>query len=164
MKTGLGFVITIMLFCSTFAAAQDHGPVTNLPLPRFVSMKASEANIRRGPSLTHRIDWVYKQKDIPLQIIAEHGHWRRVRDRDGAGGWIHYSMLSGARTVLVERDMLALRKTPTPEGQPEAHLELGVVARVEECSLGWCRLSVGGYKGWAEKVFVWGVGTNEILE
>ena len=164
MKTGLGIVTTILLFLSTFAAAQDHGPVTNLPLPRFVSMKASEANIRRGPSLTHRIDWVYKQKDIPLQIIAEHGHWRRVRDRDGAGGWIHYSMLSGTRTVLVERDMLALRKTPTPKGQPEAHLELGVVARVEECSLGWCRLSVGGYKGWAQKVFVWGVGTNEILE
>nr|WP_234999611.1 SH3 domain-containing protein [Roseovarius albus] len=157
-------VVAIALFFSTWAAAQERGPVTNLPLPRFVSMKATEANIRRGPSLTHKIDWVYKQKDIPLQIIAEHGHWRQVRDRDGAGGWIHYSLLSGARTVLVERDMLALRKTPTPDGVPQAHLELGVVARIEKCELGWCRLSAGGYKGWAEKVFVWGVGTNEILE
>ncbi|MEM1352796.1 MAG: SH3 domain-containing protein, partial [Pseudomonadota bacterium] len=70
------------------------GPVTNLPLPRYVSMKATEANIRRGPSLTHRIDWVFKLRDMPLRVTAEHGHWRRVEDPDGQGGWIHYSLIS----------------------------------------------------------------------
>jgi len=65
--------------------------------------------VRRGPSLTHRIDWIFKRRGMPLQVTAEFGNWRRVRDRDGAGGWIHYSLLSGVRTVLVEKDMLALR-------------------------------------------------------
>ncbi|MEO0751477.1 MAG: SH3 domain-containing protein, partial [Pseudomonadota bacterium] len=97
---------------ATASVAQERGPVTNLPLPRFVSMKASEANVRRGPSLTHRIDWIFKLEDVPLEIIAEHGHWRRVRDRDGAGGWVHYSLLSGVRTAIVEEDMLTLKSKP----------------------------------------------------
>ena len=61
------------------------GPVTNLPLPRYVSTKSTEVNVRRGPSLSHRIDWVFKRRAMPLEIIGEYGHWRRVRDRDGAG-------------------------------------------------------------------------------
>ena len=39
-------------------------------------------------------------------ITAEYGHWRRVQDRDGAGGWMHYTLLSGVRTAIVEADML----------------------------------------------------------
>ena len=71
------------------AVADQYGSVTNLPLPRYVSMKASEGNARRGPSLSHRIDWVFKRRHMPLRITAEHGHWRRVEDRDGMGGWVH---------------------------------------------------------------------------
>ena len=90
------------------ASASDIGPITNLPLPRFVSLKASEGNVRRGPSLTHRIDWVFQRRDMPLKVTAEHGHWRRVEDRDGMGGWIHYSLLSGTRTVVVEKTYVDL--------------------------------------------------------
>ena len=57
------------------------GPETGLPIPRFVSMKASEANIRRGPSMTHRVDWVFRHQGLPLIVTAEYGHWRRVMDR-----------------------------------------------------------------------------------
>ena len=144
--------------------AQDRGPVTNLPLPRFVSMKASEGNVRRGPSLTHRIDWVFKHEDIPLEITAEHGHWRRVRDRDGMGGWIHYSLLSGARTAITEKDMLELRTHPAEGAMAVARLELGVIARIETCDPEWCRLSVAGYRGWAPKTHIWGVKPGEVLD
>lgn len=140
------------------------GPVTHLPLPRYVSMKASEGNVRRGPSLTHRIDWVFKRRDMPLEITAEHGHWRRVRDRDGAGGWVHYALLSGVRTVLVEKDMLALHTRPDRQTPVVAALELGVVARLGDCGPDWCRLSAGGYKGWAQKKDMWGVAPDEIRE
>jgi SH3-like domain-containing protein len=140
------------------------GPVTNLPLPRFVSMKAREGNVRRGPSLTHRIDWVYVRPDIPLQITAEHGHWRRVRDRDGAGGWMHYALLSGVRTVLVEKDMMPVHSRPDPRTPVVAAFELGVVARLGECGPDWCRISAGGYRGWAEKAHLWGVAPDEIRD
>jgi SH3-like domain-containing protein len=133
------------------ALASDKGPVTNLPLPRFVSLKASEGNVRRGPSLTHRIDWVFKRRDMPLRVTAEHGHWRRVEDRDGMGGWVHYSLISGVRTVLVEKDMLALHARPEATAPIMAALELGVVARLGKCQREWCELRSGGHKGWAPK-------------
>lgn len=152
------------VWMSTFASARDTGPVTNLPLPRFVSMKASEGNARRGPSLTHRIDWVFKHRDMPLQITAEHGHWRRVQDREGQGGWIHYSLLSGVRTVIVEKDMLPLHMRPDAEAPITAALESGVIARLGKCGPEWCQLRSGGYRGWAPKSRLWGVGPQEIRD
>ncbi len=144
--------------------AQERGPVTNLPLPRYVSLKTSEGNVRRGPSLTHRIDWVLKRRDMPLRITAEHGHWRRVQDREGAGGWMHYSLLSGVRTVIVEEDMLPLTVRPDPRSPVVAQLEAGVVARLGACDPSRCRLSVTGYRGWADKDALWGVAPDEIRD
>jgi SH3-like domain-containing protein len=142
----------------------DRGPVTNLPLPRYVSLKASEGNVRRGPSLQHRIDWVYRRRAMPLQITAEFGHWRRVRDRDGAGGWVHYSLLSGVRTVLVEQDMVALRHRPEPGARVLARAEAGVVARLGRCLPAWCRITAGGQGGWVPKAALWGVGPGELRD
>ncbi|WP_425071639.1 SH3 domain-containing protein [Sagittula sp. S175] len=146
------------------ALAAERGSVTNLPIPRYVSMKAAEGNVRRGPSLSHRIDWVYTRRDMPLEVTAEYGHWRRVRDRDGAGGWVHYSLLSGVRTVIVEEDMLSLYARPSRDSQVNARLELGVIARLGECGVDWCQLTTGGYKGWAPKAALWGVAPDEIRD
>src|SRR6056297_94285 len=164
MKTSLALAVAVALMAGGIAQAQERGPVTNLPLPRFVSMKASEGNVRRGPSLTHRIDWVFKRKDVPLEITAEHGHWRRVRDRDGAGGWIHYSLLSGARTAIVEEDMLELLSQPADGAMVVARLELGVIAHLEECNTDWCEVTAGGYDGWTRKAYLWGVTPGETLD
>ena len=145
-------------------AADERGPVTNLPLPRFVSLKADEGNVRRGPSLTHRIDWVFTRRNMPLEVTAEFGHWRKVQDREGAGGWVHYSLLSGVRTALVEEDMAALRMKPDDEAPINARAEAGVVARLGECSLDWCWVTAGGQRGWVRKTALWGVGRDEVLE
>ena len=155
-------IITSVLVASPAAQAGDVGPVTKLPMPRYVSLKAAESNVRRGPSLTHRIDWVFKRRDMPLRVTAEHGHWRRVEDRDGMGGWVHYSLLSGVRTVLVEQDMLPLLARPDPKAPVMAALEQGVVARLGDCQPEWCELRTGGYKGWAPKARLWGVTPDEI--
>lgn len=146
------------------AAAKDVGPVTNLPLPRYVSLKAAEGNVRRGPSLSHRIDWVFQRRDMPLQITAEHGHWRRVEDRDGLGGWVHYSLLSGTRTVLVEQDMLTIRTRPDAAAPVAAALEVGVIARLGKCEIEWCRITSAGYRGWAPKARLWGVAIDELRD
>lgn len=159
LVVALSFVLN-----SGAVAARDTGPVTNLPLPRFVSMKASEGNVRRGPSLTHRIDWVFKHRDMPLQVTAEHGHWRRVEDREGQGGWIHYSLLSGVRTVIVEKEMLSLHMRPDAEAPVSAALEGGVIARLGKCGPEWCQLKSGGYRGWAPKSRLWGVSSGELRD
>ena len=159
-----GALLAVGVIFPQVSRAEERGPVTNLPLPRYVSMKTNEGNVRRGPSLTHRVDWVFKRRNLPLEITAEHGHWRQVRDHDGAGGWIHYSLLSGARTAIVEAEMLSLYAQPDAGSREIARLELGVVARIDACEPDWCRLSAGGYRGWGKKTQLWGVAYDEILD
>lgn len=159
-------LLAALLWMPPVTAAEDTrtGPVTNLPMPRYVSMKAAEGNARRGPSLTHRIDWVFTQRDMPLRIVAEHGHWRRVEDRDGQGGWVHYSLLSGVRTVIVEENMLNMYSRPDTDAPVTAALEAGVVARLGKCEADWCQLRSGGYRGWAVKSGLWGVAADELRD
>jgi SH3-like domain-containing protein len=144
--------------------ALERGPVTNLPLPRFVSLKTGEGNVRRGPSLTHRIDWVFTRRGMPLEIIGEFGHWRRVRDRDGVGGWVHYTLLSGARTGLVEADLAALYARADQSAPVNARLEAGVIVSIDNCAIDWCRVHVEGVKGWMVKSAFWGVRADEVFD
>jgi SH3-like domain-containing protein len=145
-------------------AAPGRGAVTNLPVPRYVSLKTAEGNVRRGPSLAHRIDWVFTRRDMPLRVTAEYEHWRRVEDNEGQGGWIHYSLLSGVRTVLVEEDLAPLRRSPDSEAEALAKAQAGVIARLGGCVVDWCEVSAGGQDGWIAKSALWGVDPDEIRE
>jgi len=158
---GLIFLVAA-LAAVTASASGERGPETGLPLPRFVSMKAAEANVRRGPSLTHRVDWVFRHQGMPLIVTAEYGHWRRVVDRDGVGGWIHYAMLSGVRSVIVDTDMTDLRRTPSADAPPRARAERGVIARLEDCADGWCSIRAGGRSGWVPEGDLWGVTIERV--
>lgn len=140
------------------------GCVTNLPLPRFVSLKGNEGNARRGPGLSHRIDWVFTREGMPLKVTAEYENWRRVEDSEGAGGWVHYALLSGARTALVTLDMAELHHAPDEGSTVVAQAEVGVIGRILECNLDWCRLAVDGQRGWIRKTAIWGVTADEIIE
>lgn len=140
------------------------GPETGLPLPRFVSLKSGEGNARRGPSLEHRIDWVFLREDMPLLITAEYENWRRVEDRDGMGGWVHYSLLSGTRSAIVDQHMVTLRVRPDAGATEVAAVEAGVVARLDACEALWCRIDAGGLRGWVPKSALWGVGPDEVLD
>ncbi len=146
------------------AEETQRGKVTNLPIPRYVSLKSSEGNVRRGPSLSHRIDWVFKHRGMPLQVVGEFGHWRQVRDRDGVGGWVHYSLLSGVRNVIIDTDLTALYARAEDTSLVNAYLEAGVIARIETCGPHWCRLQADGIRGWATKDHLWGVTKDEVLD
>ncbi len=141
------------------------GQVTSLPLPRFVSMRADTANARRGPSLDQRVDWEFVQRGMPLEVTAEYGQWRRVRDADGQGGWVHHTLLSGVRTALILGDVaVPLLAGPTEDAAVRAMAEPGVVGRLEECHGPWCELSTGGVKGWLPRAVLWGVSADEEIE
>jgi len=152
----LTLTLTITLALAGAPRAQEFGPVTGLPLPRFVSLKAHKTNVRRGPGLINRIDWVYRRQGWPVEIIAEYGHWREIRDIDGEGGWVHYSLLSGVHTVLVRKDMTPLRAEPRNDARIKAYAERDVIARLHRCVPGWCRISTGGTSGWAPLKALWG--------
>lgn len=145
------------------AAAPARGAVTNLPLPRFVSLKGSEGNARRGPGLEHRIDWVFRHPGLPLKITAEFENWRRVEDRDGVGGWVHYALLSGVRTALVLGTGAELRADPDPAAALVARAEAGAIVRLVECSDLWCRVNSEIARGWILRSDIWGLLPDESL-
>lgn len=140
------------------------GSVTNLPIPRYVSLKTNQGNARRGPGLTHRIDWVFTRAGMPLRITAEFEHWRRVEDQDGIGGWVQYSLLSGVRTVIVTLDMAEFRTIPDPNAPVVFQAEQGVVGKILKCEPDWCRISAEGNRGWVQKTALWGVDPGEIID
>lgn len=140
------------------------GAVTNLPIPRYVSLKGNEGNARRGPSLTHRIDWVFTTSGMPLRITAEHENWRRVEDAEGMGGWVHYSLLSGVRSILVTAKMADFHDTPDLRAGVAFQAERGVIGRLLECLPDWCRVKIEGEKGWVQKDALWGVDAGEVVE
>ena len=140
------------------------GQVTNLPLPRFVTLKTDEGNARRGPGLSHRIDWVFKRAGMPLRVTAEYENWRRVEDQEGLGGWVHYSLLSGVRSVLITAELADFRAAPEADAEVVLRAERDVIARVQQCLPDWCRLSVEGERGWVSKAALWGVEPGEVIE
>ncbi|MGE0829420.1 MAG: SH3 domain-containing protein [Hyphomonadaceae bacterium] len=138
------------------------GPDSGLPVPRFVALKGEGVNGRRGPGPEHRVDWIYQRDGLPLQVVAESGPWRRVRDPGGAEVWIHSAHLENRRTVFVRGDRLgstALRRAPNENARALAFLERGVVARLEACRGEWRRLSVEDRTGWAPADALWGAET-----
>lgn len=145
-------------------ALPGRGQVTNLPLPRYVTLKTGEGNARRGPGLSHRIDWVFKRAGMPLKVTAEYENWRRVEDQEGFGGWVHYSLLSGVRSVVIVAELADFRAAPDPQAEVVARAERGVVARVQQCAPDWCRISAEGEKGWVIKAALWGVDPGEIID
>ena len=77
------------------------GSVSGLPVPRFVSLKSDRVNVRAGPTKDQDVRWVYTRAGMPVEITAEFENWRRIRDWEGAEGWVYHSLLSGKRSAVV---------------------------------------------------------------
>ena len=165
-KCTILLIFVLILLNPIFALTQESqkGQVTNLPIPRYVSLKVNEANARRGPSLSHKIDWIYKRQHIPLEVYAEYENWRRVRDFEGLGGWVHYTLLSGIRYVLVKNELLEMRLLPSNDAQVIAKVPQHNIATLDKCNKDWCRIIDDGYKGWVPKNGIWGVYENEVKD
>jgi SH3-like domain-containing protein len=164
MRHTILLALGLLALASAPAIPAEKGPETGLDLPRYVSLKASKANVRRGPSLSHRVDWEFLRRGMPLQVTAEFGHWRRVRDMDDATGWVHYSLLSGHRTAIILGSLTALHDEPSEGSRVNAYVEQGVVVDLEACEEGWCEVDADGYSGWLPKAEVWGVDRDEIFD
>src|SRR5712691_1146486 len=169
----LGFVVAAMTVAPLGAAqAQLASPktVSGLPIPRFVSLKADRVNVRAGPTKDHDVTWVYNRAGLPVEVTAEFENWRRIRDWEGAEGWVYHSLLSGRRTATVapneknKAELLPLYEKPDDHGSVLAKLQAGVLGSVKRCTGAWCRISGEGFDGWIQQERLWGVYPNERLE
>lgn len=151
------------------ALAQGSGTrATDLPLPRFVSLKSDRVNVRIGPSREHKIAWTFVQSGLPVEIIQEFENWRQIRDWEGKQGWVFHSLLSGRRTALVtpweKNDRTPLRARSRSDADIVAELEPFVLTSVDECAGGWCRVNGENYDGWLDQTRLFGVYPDEVVD
>ncbi len=161
-------LLSIFIFFSGLwnsqSIAQTKG--MNLPLPRYVSLRAKEVYMRAGPGILFPVEWVYHRRFMPIEVVAEYDTWRKVRDWQGTQGWVHQSMLSNRRTFMVTNKIRTLRSKPNTKSTEVAKLEPGVIGRVLICEFGstWCQVEVSDRKGWLRRVEFWGVYKNESVD
>ena len=162
-------VLSFILLVSLPAHAQQQGGdpyrATEYPVPRFVSLRADKVYARTGPGTRYPIRWVYQKQNLPVEVVLEYDTWRKIKDIDGDEGWVHQSLLSGARTGIVRAETdLALYRKPDPESRILAYAAPEAVVGIEECGPQWCLIDAEGYKGWADKRSLWGVYADEVFD
>ncbi|HVY00571.1 MAG TPA: SH3 domain-containing protein [Pseudorhodoplanes sp.] len=150
-------------------AASDSGKnAAALPVPRFVSLKSDRVNVRGGPTKDHEVTWVYTRAGLPVEITAEFENWRRIRDWEGAEGWVYHSLLSGRRTAVVvsknKSELVPVMAKPDAGSDVTASLEPGVVGSVKSCSGTWCHFIGEKFDGWIRQERLWGVYPNETID
>jgi SH3-like domain-containing protein len=145
------------------------GP-SGLPLPRFVSLKSGRVNSRIGPGVNYAVDWMYLKPGLPMEIIQEYDNWRRVRDPDGAEGWVNQSLLSGRRTAIAapwqkgKDAKINLLSDPDANSRTLAIVEPGVVGTIRSCNGEWCEMTFDGHTGWISQSLVWGAYPGELVK
>jgi SH3-like domain-containing protein len=140
------------------------GKQTGLPVPRYVSLRSGEVNVRAGPGSRYPIEWVFKRRSLPVEVVAEFDTWRKIRDFEGTEGWVHQSMLSGRRTIQVIGQVRTLRRDPGGSAPAVARMEPGVLGNLEDCQHEWCEIRVSGLSGWVSRAHIWGVDVKERLD
>lgn len=174
--------IALLLIIAPFSAPHFHAAnakppagttlgASGLPVPRFVSLKPSRANVRIGPGREYAVSWLFLRSGLPVEIIQEYDNWRRIRDADGTEGWIYQSLLSGKRTASAapwlkndEGGMINMWRSPNEEAAIAAKIEPGAIGDVEECNGQWCRIVMRGAKGWVKQSQLWGVYPGEVFD
>jgi SH3-like domain-containing protein len=169
-----GFAFTSVTVTNPHGAASAAANVTigpsGLPLPRFVSLKSDKVNSRIGPSLSYPVDWLYLKAGLPMEILQEYDTWRKVRDSEGAEGWINQSLLSGRRTGMVApwqkgKDLtVPLLADPGKDARTVALLQPGVIGDIRLCNGAWCQMRVAGHTGWISQTLVWGAYPGEMFK
>lgn len=140
---------------------------SGLPLPRFVSLKSAKVNSRIGPGVTYAVDWRYLKSGLPMEIIQEFDNWRKVRDSDGAEGWINQALLSGRRTAMVtpwqkgKKKQVNLLEGPDARAATVAIIDPGVIGQIETCDGEWCEMNFDGHTGWIAQSLLWGAYPGE---
>ena len=128
------------------------GSASGLPVPRFVSLKSDRVNVRSGPNKDQEVRWVYTRAGMPVEITAEFENWRRIRDWEGAEGWVYHSLLSGKRSAVVvptlKDDLVPLYASPDAKSAETARLQSGVLGQLKSCNgagaSSWARISTAG--------------------
>ena len=168
------FLLILIFFCltnsqigPTDATAQEPRLTvrgSGLPVPRFVTLKFDEANLRAGPGREYPVLWQYRTIGLPLLVDSEFDIWRKVIDHEGTAGWMHGSVLSLQRIVLVKNSMVEIHASPNQKSPVVALAERNALVALKSCQKSWCRVASEDMKGWIKRQDLWGLLEAEVLD
>lgn len=152
MKKPISCIITFLFFIITncgFCAEKFYEP-------KPASLRSNEVNLRVGPGREYPIEWVYNRAGLPVLIISEFGTWRKIRDYEGTEGWVHQSMLTSGKTVMVINKMQYLMNSGSFSATKLARVDPLVIGKLVKCQGQWCQVKIDKLKGWLEKQHLFG--------
>jgi SH3-like domain-containing protein len=162
---GLAALLTACLIAAAGTAQERQvARKTQGDMTRFASLRADDVNVRAGPGVRYPVKWKFVQRNLPVQIIAEYDTWRKIRDWEGAEGWVHRAMLSSRRSLIMIGQGQTMRKDATDDSAAVARLATGYVVMVSRCERVWCEVEADGYEGWIKRDNVWGIFPGEKLK
>jgi SH3-like domain-containing protein len=130
-------------------------------LPRFASIKASEVNARTGPNLKYPISWVYIKKGEPVEIIAEFEQWKKIRDYKHDEAWVHETMVSNKRFVIIAGDKNINVYNGPNDKKSLFIVEPNLRALLIKCRAQFCEIKIDDHSGWVSKSQLWGIYDQE---
>lgn len=158
------FVVALMAAASdSYAQNRQVARTSDGKIVRFVSLRADDVNVRAGPGVRYPVKWKFVQRNMPVQIIAEFDTWRKIRDWEGAEGWVHRAMLSSKRSLIMTGKGQTMRLNASKDSAAVARLAPGLVVTIAQCSREWCEVGASGYEGWIRRDDVWGLYPGEKL-
>ena len=169
LSATIGFLaLGLVTFATPFtsAYAQEAKLVvqgSGLPVPRFVTLKSNEVNMRVGPGREYPLSWVYKQKNLPLKVIAEFDVWRKVIDHEGTTGWVHSQLVTLKRYALIQSRLTKLHRKADETSAVLAVADKGVLLELQICEPLWCRVASDDLRAYVRRDAIWGVLETETL-
>ena len=158
------FIICLILINTSFTSAETLGNKTGLKIPRFVSLKSDNSNLRVGPGENYPIKLKYIVANTPVEIIDEYIDWRKINDYEGNNGWLHKSLIKGKRFAIVNTPYQeGLKVFNNPKGNNIGKIGKKNILEVKTCLMHWCKIKYGKNTGWVNKLNLWGVYEKEII-
>lgn len=154
----MGWLNRLFVFFLLFLFQADIALGNKLPVPRFVSLRSNEVNFRVGPGAEYPAKWVYLRYQLPVKVVKERDVWRYVEDHEGIKGWVHQTMLSGLRTLMITGDnLVVLRDKPDTLAPARAKAESGVIGHMVKAERNWCQIKINRDYFWVPRTHIWGL-------
>ncbi len=133
----------------------------------FATLKRNKSYLRQGASRNHKVILQYNKRHLPLEVIARHKDWWRVRDFEGNVGWMYKHLLSiNQRMALInpwaKEGFHTVYETQNSI-KPVALLEKKLLVNIVYCSGKKCRIEHSNVSGYIDQDTLWGVYPNEII-